>query len=81
MTPNVSSVRHPPTNHHTDEASQISAASKHDVAGLEAILDYAIAEGTQMGFSFFVSLLRLARMALKEESEKAVNHATQSHSS
>lgn len=40
-----------------------------DTAGLEAILDYAITEGAQLRLPLFVSLLRLARMALKEETE------------
>ena len=40
------------------------------VNGLEAMLDYAIVEGAQMRLPLFVCLLRLARMALKEESEK-----------
>jgi hypothetical protein len=40
-----------------------------DVSGLEAMLDYAIVEGAQMRLPLFVCLLRLARMALKEETE------------
>jgi hypothetical protein len=40
---------------------------RRDVTGLEAMLDYAIAEGAQMQMPLFVSLLRLARMALREE--------------
>ena len=51
----------------TSENMQTTAA--RDTAGLEAILDYAIAEGAQLRLPLFVSLLRLARMALKEETE------------
>ncbi len=55
-------VKHPTRN-----KSQVTVS--HDVAGLEAMLDYAIAEGAEKRFAHFVSLLQLARMALKEESE------------
>jgi hypothetical protein len=44
------------------------------------MLDYAMAEGAQMRFSLFVSLLRLARMALKEECENARGRALQARS-
>jgi hypothetical protein len=40
-----------------------------DLSGLEAMLDYAIIEGAEMRLPLFVCLLRLARMALKEETE------------
>ena len=40
---------------------------KPNLSGLEAMLDYAIVEGAQMRLPLFVCLLRLARMALKEE--------------
>lgn len=40
---------------------------KPNLSGLEAMLDYAIIEGAQMRLPLFVCLLRLARMALKEE--------------
>lgn len=43
---------------------------KLDVTGLEAMLDYAIVEGAQLRLPLFVCLLRLARMALKEETEE-----------
>lgn len=45
------------------------ARAAGDVSGLEAMLDYAIVEGAQMRLPLFVCLLRLARMALKEETE------------
>jgi hypothetical protein len=44
-------------------------AASRDLSGLEAILDYAIMEGAEMRLPLFVCLLRLARMALKEEAE------------
>jgi hypothetical protein len=44
--------------------------SKQDTSGLEAMLDYAIVEGAQMRLPLFVCLLRLARMALKEETDQ-----------
>lgn len=47
-----------------------STAAKHDITGLTAMLDYAIVEGAQMRLPLFVCLLRLARMALKEETEE-----------
>ena len=34
------------------------------------MLDYAIVEGAQMRLPLFVCLLRLARMALKEETDQ-----------
>ncbi len=37
------------------------------VKGLDAMLDYAIAEGAELRLSLFVSLLRLAKLALKEK--------------
>lgn len=51
-----------------------------DTAGLEAILDYAIAEGAQLRLPLFVSLLRLARMALKEETEAPRNRKSDARS-
>ena len=44
-----------------------------DISGLEAMLDYAIMEGAEMRLPLFVCLLRLARMALKDESEDKIN--------
>lgn len=44
--------------------------AKPNLSGLEAMLDYAIVEGAQMRLPLFVCLLRLARMALKEETEQ-----------
>lgn len=49
-----------------DAAPQPAA---RDLSGLEAMLDYAIVEGAEMRLPLFVCLLRLARMALKEEAE------------
>ena len=51
-----------------------------DTAGLEAILDYAITEGAQLRLPLFVSLLRLARMALKEETEAPRNRKSDARS-
>ncbi|HET7847674.1 MAG TPA: hypothetical protein VFL51_01300 [Pseudolabrys sp.] len=64
-------------NHNADGRRKPVASGGYDVAGLEAMLDYAMAEGAQMRFSLFVSLLRLARMALKEECENARERALQ----
>ena len=50
-------------------SEDMQATVSRDTAGLEAMLDYAITEGTQLRLPLFVSLLRLARMALKEENE------------
>ena len=47
-----------------------SSSPPRDISGLEAMLDYAIMEGAEMRLPLFVCLLRLARMALKEESEE-----------
>jgi len=47
-----------------------SPSPSRDISGLEAMLDYAIMEGAEMRLPLFVCLLRLARMALKEESEE-----------
>jgi hypothetical protein len=55
--------------HTYGDMRQATTASR-DVAGLEAMLDYAIVEGAQMRLPLFVCLLRLARMALKEEYEE-----------
>lgn len=46
------------------------SSAKRNLSGLEAMLDYAIVEGAQMRLPLFVCLLRLARMALKEETEQ-----------
>lgn len=46
-----------------------SSSPSRDISGLEAMLDYAIMEGAELRLPLFVCLLRLARMALKEESE------------
>jgi hypothetical protein len=48
---------------------ETSSSQSRDISGLEAMLDYAIMEGAEMRLPLFVCLLRLARMALKEESE------------
>lgn len=57
----------------------VSAPSR-DVTGLEAMLDYAIVEGAQLRLPLFVCLLRLARMALREESEKLQERMAETHS-
>ena len=54
---------------HTNGDMRQATTASRDVAGLEAMLDYAIVEGAQMRLPLFVCLLRLARMALKEECE------------
>ena len=46
-----------------------------DATALEAMIDYAIMEGAQMRLPLFVCLLRLARMALKEECEEMRDRA------
>ena len=40
--------------------------------GLETMLDYAIVEGAELRLPLFVLLLRLARLALKEEQDESV---------
>jgi hypothetical protein len=57
-----------------------ASAAGRDVTGLEAMLDYAIVEGAQMRMPLFVCLLRLARMALKEESEEMRERVPEAHS-
>jgi len=57
-----------------------ATAAGRDVTGLEAMLDYAIVEGAQMRMPLFVCLLRLARMALKEESEELRERVAETHS-
>jgi len=54
--------------------------SRGDVTGLEAMLDYAIVEGAELRLPLFVCLLRLARMALKEESEELQGGVPKPHS-
>ena len=44
------------------------------------MLDYAIVEGAQLRLPLFVCLLRLARMALREESEKLQERMAETHS-
>jgi hypothetical protein len=68
-------VKH--TNGHF--TSQATAVPR-DVSGLEAMLDYAIVEGAQLRLPLFVCLLRLARMALKEESEELHARTSEAHS-
>jgi hypothetical protein len=55
-------------------------APSRDVTGLEAMLDYAIVEGAQLRLPLFVCLLRLARMALREESEELRERVAETHS-
>jgi len=56
--------------HMKGDALRPVPVNPQDVAGLTAMLDYAIMEGAQMRLPLFVCLLRLARMALKEETEE-----------
>ncbi len=65
--------------HANGEMSQANASSR-DVTALAAMLDYAIVEGAQMRLPLFVCLLRLARMALKEECEELREAAPEVHS-
>ena len=44
--------------------------SRSSIKGLEAMLDYAIVEGAELRLPLFVFLVRLARLALKEEMEE-----------
>ncbi|HEX5506990.1 MAG TPA: hypothetical protein VFX37_00640 [Pseudolabrys sp.] len=81
MNSTVSSVGRTTVKRGADEERKSTARSGQDVGGLEALLDYAIAEGAQMGFGLFVSILRLARMALKEETENIKSLASQTRSS
>jgi len=55
---------------HTNGDMKQAPTVNRDVTALEAMLDYAIVEGAQMRLPLFVCLLRLARMALKEECEE-----------
>ena len=57
--------------------SQTTAS--RDITALEAMIDYAIVEGAQMRLPLFVCLLRLARMALKEECEEVRGHTPELH--
>jgi hypothetical protein len=57
-----------------------ATAPRRDVTGLEAMLDYAIVEGAQMRMPLFVCLLRLARLALREESEELRERTSEAHS-
>ncbi len=57
-----------------------SAAARQDTTGLTAMLDYAIVEGAQMRLPLFVCLLRLARMALKEETEEQYERKPEANS-
>ena len=63
-----------------DLSHSSATTASRDVTGLEAMLDYAIVEGAQMRLPLFVCLLRLARMALKEESEELREQAPEAHS-
>jgi hypothetical protein len=64
----------------TNGAMTSQSAARADVSGLEAMLDYAIVEGAQMRLPLFVCLLRLARMALREETEEMQGSAPEAHS-
>ena len=65
---------------HTNSDIRQPPPASRDVTGLEAMLDYAIVEGAQMRLPLFVCLLRLARMALKEECGELAERAAKSHS-
>ena len=65
---------------HTNGDLRQATPTGRDVTGLEAMLDYAIVEGAQMRLPLFVCLLRLARMALKEECGEMAEHAAKTHS-
>jgi hypothetical protein len=62
-----------------DMTRAAAAVAGRDVSGLEAMLDYAIVEGAQMRLPLFVCLLRLARMALKEETEEMRDRVPETH--
>jgi hypothetical protein len=64
----------------TNNEDALQSAVKQDITGLTAMLDYAIVEGAQMRLPLFVCLLRLARMALKEETEEMDQHKPEAHS-
>ena len=64
----------------TNGAMTGQSAARADVSGLEAMLDYAIVEGAQLRLPLFVCLLRLARMALREETEESRGSAPEAHS-
>jgi hypothetical protein len=64
---------------HTHGNTTRSMAGR-DVTALEAMIDYAIVEGAQMRLPLFVCLLRLARMALKEECEEMHERVPEIHS-
>lgn len=53
--------------------SSEAAVNAGDVTAVAAMLDYAMVEGTKMRLPLFVCLLRLALMALREESGTAGN--------
>jgi len=61
----ISALGPPPVRHAKRHAA---AANARDVTAVAAMLDYAIAEGAKMRMPLFVCLLRLALLALKEES-------------
>ena len=44
-----------------------NAANPRDVSAITAMLDYAVVEGAKMRLPLFVSALRLAQLALREE--------------
>ncbi len=46
-----------------------AAVNAGDVSAVAAMLDYAIVEGAKMRLPLFVCLLRLALLALQEETE------------
>lgn len=64
---------------HTNRDLTQATTARRDLNGLEAMLDYAIVEGAQMRLPLFVCLLRLARMALKEETEERGERVPEAH--
>jgi hypothetical protein len=63
----VSALERPPVR----RARRHATTKTGDVTAVAAMLDYAIAEGAKMRMPLFVCMLRLAQLALKEESGSA----------
>ncbi len=70
---NIASLRdiatlEPPPRRRPQAHARASTVDADGVAALSAMLDYAIAEGAKMHMPLFVCMLRLALLALREES-------------
>lgn len=63
---------------HPNGATRQATVSR-DITALEGMIDYAIAEGAQMQLPLFVCMLRLARLALKEECEEGRDRVPERH--